>query len=183
MDCSSAVSSVRGISQARILEWVAISSSRGSFWPRNQTCICCIGRWILYHWTNQGSPYNTLITGLVEGHVSFFIKTEEEKPGWALGYAKLSPLGSTRLSNSAPAPGLDPLCGSCPMDMHSWGGPLANPIQVPWDHVTPLSTDPSPCLSKLWPNPSMLQWCLLWTPWGFPLVPNLWSLHSTKCAW
>ena len=30
MDCSPLGSSVRGISQARILEWVAISSSRGS---------------------------------------------------------------------------------------------------------------------------------------------------------
>ena len=46
-------SSVPGISQARILEWVASSSSRGSSWPKDQTrisCISCIGRWILYHW-------------------------------------------------------------------------------------------------------------------------------------
>ena len=35
-------SSVRGISQTRILKWVAISSSRGSSRPRNQTCISCI---------------------------------------------------------------------------------------------------------------------------------------------
>ena len=46
-------SSVHGILQARILEWVAMPSSRGSFQPRYRTCICCIssiGRWILYHW-------------------------------------------------------------------------------------------------------------------------------------
>ena len=46
-------SSVCGIIQARMLEWVAISSSRGSPWPRDHTlvsCGCCIGRWILYHW-------------------------------------------------------------------------------------------------------------------------------------
>ena len=35
MDCSPPVSSVHGISQARILEWDAISSSRGSFQPRD----------------------------------------------------------------------------------------------------------------------------------------------------
>ena len=35
-------------SQARILGWVAISSSRGSFWPRDRTCVSCIGRRILY---------------------------------------------------------------------------------------------------------------------------------------
>ena len=34
VDCSLPGSSVRGILQARILEWVAMPSSRGSFWPR-----------------------------------------------------------------------------------------------------------------------------------------------------
>ena len=34
--------SVHGILQARILEWVAMPSSRGSSWPRNQTCVSCI---------------------------------------------------------------------------------------------------------------------------------------------
>ena len=47
MDCSPPGSSVHGISQARILEWVAISLSRGSSQPRDWTCI---GRQILYHW-------------------------------------------------------------------------------------------------------------------------------------
>ena len=37
LDCSLPDSSVRGISQARILEWFAISFSRGSFPPRDQT--------------------------------------------------------------------------------------------------------------------------------------------------
>ena len=37
VDCRSPGSSVRGISQARILEWVAVSFSRGSSWPRDQT--------------------------------------------------------------------------------------------------------------------------------------------------
>ena len=48
MDCSPPGSSVHGISQARILEWVAISFSRGSSWPRDQICVSCIGREILY---------------------------------------------------------------------------------------------------------------------------------------
>ena len=51
--CDPSVSSVHGISQARILDWVVISSSRGSSWPRDQTwvsCGSCIGRQILYHW-------------------------------------------------------------------------------------------------------------------------------------
>ena len=35
MDCSSPGSSVHGILQARILEWIAIPFSRGSSQPRN----------------------------------------------------------------------------------------------------------------------------------------------------
>ena len=50
MDCSPPGSSVRGISQAGILKWVATSFSRWSSWLRDQTCISCVVRWILYHW-------------------------------------------------------------------------------------------------------------------------------------
>ena len=39
---------IPGILQARILEWIAISYSRGSFRPGDQTDVSCIGRWILY---------------------------------------------------------------------------------------------------------------------------------------
>ena len=42
VDCSPPGSSVHGISQARILEWVAISFSRGSSQPRDQTQVSCI---------------------------------------------------------------------------------------------------------------------------------------------
>ena len=52
MDCSMPGSSVHGILQARILESVAMSSSRGSSQPRDGICISCIGRQILYHWAN-----------------------------------------------------------------------------------------------------------------------------------
>ena len=46
-DCSLPVSSVPGSLQARILEWFAISSSRGSSQPKDRTHVCyisCIGR-------------------------------------------------------------------------------------------------------------------------------------------
>ena len=61
MDCSSPGSSVHGILQARILEWVAISFSRGSSWPRYGThtpWVSCIGRCILYHNASWESPLN-----------------------------------------------------------------------------------------------------------------------------
>ena len=49
--CSPPGSSVHGISQARMLEWVVISSSRGSSQPRDRThvsSISCFGRQVLY---------------------------------------------------------------------------------------------------------------------------------------
>ena len=52
MNCSLPGFFVRGIFQARILEWVAISFSRGFSWHRDQTrisCVLCIDRQILYH--------------------------------------------------------------------------------------------------------------------------------------
>ena len=52
MDCSPPGSSVGENFQARILEQVAISSSRGSSQPRDRTrvsCVSCIGRQICYH--------------------------------------------------------------------------------------------------------------------------------------
>ena len=54
VNCSMPGSSVREVSQARILEWVAISSSGESSWHRNGTCvsfISCSDRWIVYHCT------------------------------------------------------------------------------------------------------------------------------------
>ena len=42
MDCSPPGSSVHKISQARTLEWVAISSSRGYSWPRVWTQVSCV---------------------------------------------------------------------------------------------------------------------------------------------
>ena len=48
-DCSPPGSSVHGIFQARVPEWVAISSSRRSSWHRDRTHVPCIGRWVLHH--------------------------------------------------------------------------------------------------------------------------------------
>ena len=45
MDCSSPGSSVHGIFPARLLEWVAISCSRGSSRPRDRTHVLCLLHW------------------------------------------------------------------------------------------------------------------------------------------
>ena len=52
VDCSPPDSSVHGILQERLLEWVAMPLSRGSSWFRDQNWgshVFCIGRWVLYH--------------------------------------------------------------------------------------------------------------------------------------
>ena len=59
MDCSPPGSSIHGLSQAVILEWVAILFSRGSFQPRDRTCVSCISRWIPYHWVTWEVPAYT----------------------------------------------------------------------------------------------------------------------------
>ena len=75
MDCSLSVPSIHGIFQARILEWVAISYSRGSSQPRDWTHISwvsCIGRWILYHLSYQWNPQTELNSTI-----------KEHTPGWS----------------------------------------------------------------------------------------------------
>ena len=52
-------SSIHDIFQARVLDWVACSFSRGSSWPRDQTlafCVSCISRPILYPWATRKAP-------------------------------------------------------------------------------------------------------------------------------
>ena len=59
MDRSPLGSAVHRILQARILKWVVLPSSKGSFQPRDQThvfYISCICRQVLYHWCHLGSP-------------------------------------------------------------------------------------------------------------------------------
>ena len=56
MDCSLPGSSVHGIFQARVLEWGAISFSRGSSWPRDQTWVShIIGRHFTIWATREGT--------------------------------------------------------------------------------------------------------------------------------
>ena len=61
MDCSPPGSSVHGIFQARILEWVAISSSRGIFPTQGLNLCLFIGRLILYYCTTWEAPPKPLL--------------------------------------------------------------------------------------------------------------------------
>ena len=66
MECSTPGSSVYGILQARTLEWVAISFSRGSSWPRDHPWVSCTGRQSLYHWATREAEFER---GLFWSHI------------------------------------------------------------------------------------------------------------------
>ena len=75
MDYSPPMFSVHGISQARILGWVAISCSWGFSWPRDWTHNSGVGRQILYHWATreaQFQVYSIVIRGWVVFVFVFF---------------------------------------------------------------------------------------------------------------
>ena len=55
MDCSPPGSSVHGILQTRLLEWVFILFSRGSSWPRDRTLVSCIVG-LLVSWSPPSEP-------------------------------------------------------------------------------------------------------------------------------
>ena len=61
IDYSPPASSVHGGFQARILEWVAFPSSRGSFQPRDWICVSCIVRWVLYYWVTREEETKTRV--------------------------------------------------------------------------------------------------------------------------
>ena len=56
MDCSLPDSSVHGIFQERILEWFAISFSRGTSWPRDRSQVSCIVGRCFTIWATREAP-------------------------------------------------------------------------------------------------------------------------------
>ena len=73
MDCSPPGSSVHGILQARILEWVAIPFSRGSSRPRAQAKISCIAGRLFTIWATGAAPFYIYSSGYISISISQFI--------------------------------------------------------------------------------------------------------------
>ena len=59
LNCSLPGFSVHGILQTRIMEWVAMPSSRGSSHPRHRTQVSCIAGRFFYRLSHQGSSIST----------------------------------------------------------------------------------------------------------------------------
>ena len=65
IDCSLPGSSVHGISQARILEWAAISFSRGSFLPRDWIHISCISGGFFTNWATREACSSSWLSQMI----------------------------------------------------------------------------------------------------------------------
>ena len=65
MDCGPPASSVHGILQARILEWIAIPFSRGSSRPRAHTQASRIAGRFLTIWATRGAPESLLMSSML----------------------------------------------------------------------------------------------------------------------
>ena len=100
VDCSPPGSSVHGILQARILECVPISSSRGSSWPRDWTCVFCFGRQNLYHGATWETPCLCIFNALTSLscpellRIKFCVSAHEQKQLWDIFLELLSRLPS-----------------------------------------------------------------------------------------
>ena len=80
MDCSPPGSSVHGILQARVLEWVAIPFSRRSSWPRDRTWVSCTAGRFFTIWASRKAPlidawltYNIILISRTQNNDSIFV--------------------------------------------------------------------------------------------------------------
>ena len=78
LDCNLSGSSVHGIFQARVLEWVAISFSRGSSQPRDQTQVSHIAGRRFTLWATRGSPLLVGYIPIQNKKFCFFLKEQEK---------------------------------------------------------------------------------------------------------
>ena len=79
MNGSRSGSTVRGIIPARVVEWAAISASRGSYQPRDHTRVSWgswLVRWILYHWATWEVQLNLLSKIFPKWQCQFTLSSE-----------------------------------------------------------------------------------------------------------
>ena len=74
MDCSPPASSVHGLLQARILEWVAICFPRGSSQPRHQIQVSCTAGRFFTVWSETNTPLSINYTSIRASLVAQMIK-------------------------------------------------------------------------------------------------------------
>ena len=146
MDYSPPGSFFHGIFQARTIEWVAISSSRGSSRPRNWTCI-----FSLLHWqvdslplSHLGSPTKTKALLVIKWNKHFpVLVCLDGLPQWLSGKESTCNAGDMssipRSGRSLGGRNGNPLQYSClenPMDRGAWGLQSVGLQRVRYDWMT-----------------------------------------------
>ena len=110
MDYSPPGSSVRGIFQARVLEWVAISFSRGSSQTRDRTQVSCIVGRCFYHLSPQMQIKITMRYSLTPGRMAVIKRQTVKQPlvkmweNWILNLLVGMYNGLATLENSLAVP-------------------------------------------------------------------------------
>ena len=151
MNCNLLGSFVHRISQARILKWGAISFSRGSSQPRDQTSVSwnfCTGRWILYHCANLGSScsmgyWKMKSFPIADFHFSVKGTVESISGQWKKGKKRYVLWGKVFLSNKksqiceetllpAPCLGMCP-CGAATATVWPPREYSADPLRMRWE--------------------------------------------------
>ena len=108
MDCSLPGSSLHRILQARILKWIAISFSRGSSWPRNQTWVSHVaGRCFFLRATREASrihwEFNYLTKAVLEWKSRLSLLSFSGR--WDAATTQVSHGEITSLGHQTPIPG------------------------------------------------------------------------------
>ena len=93
MDCSPPGSSVHGIFQARILEWIVIPISRGSSPPRDQTWVSCIAGRFFTVWAVREIPLSTYLATFYKSDVLKIVFPRRRKRGGKEMSSSLARLG------------------------------------------------------------------------------------------
>ena len=139
-DCSPPGSSVHGLSQARILEWVGISFSRGSSWSRDRTQVSCIGKWILYYWaTKEAHTY-----------IYIYIHTYSFSYSFPLWCIKFNSVAQSCLT----------LCQASLSITNSLSPPKPMSIEsvMPYNHL--ILCHPLLLLPSIFPSQGLFQWII-----------------------
>ena len=134
MDCSPSGSSVHGIFQAGILEWVAIPSSSGSSWPRDWTLISCIAGKFFTPWATRETKLLCIQFSSVQ-----FSRSVVSDSLW--------PHESQHARPPCPSPTLRAYSNSCPSSR--WCHPAISSSVVPTPPAPNLSASGSFQMSQL----------------------------------
>ena len=161
MDCSPLDFSVHGTLQAGILEWVAMSTSRGTSRPRDWThisYISCIGSWVLYHSRHLGSPVSKMASVLMRQWIVRWSRNPL-KPVRTLGHSLLGGSCTTQGSGSTAR------SHKVGTSTHQSGGP----VHVLHGWLLPLPA----------PRPTVCPWCRSGRAWD---RDETWTLSAAPAS-